>query len=98
MNQHYVPRLYLKNFSEERGNEYFVDVYEKESKRTFNTNIKNICAEKNLYTLDNNTTLHKDLFVFEKIYAEWIEPLYIHAYEILTNDRIFLLLKKDHHT
>lgn len=91
MNQHYVPRLYLKNFSKKKGKEYFVDVYEKGTKRIFNTNIKNICAEKDIYTLDKNSNFHSDAFVFEKIYAEWIEPLYQKAYDILTNDKIFII-------
>lgn len=89
MNQHYVPRLYLKNFSVRKGKEYFVDVHDKESNRIFNTNIKKICAESNLYTLDKDSALNKDSLVFEKIYAEWIEPLYEQTYEILTNDKIF---------
>lgn len=95
MNQHYVPRLYLKHFSEKRGKEFFVDVYDKESKRTFNTNIKNICAEKDIYTLDEDSNLHPDSFVFEKLYAEWIEPLYEKAYNILTNDKIFRITTKE---
>lgn len=89
MNQHYVPRVYLKHFSNKKGKEYFVDVFEKKSKRRFNTNIKNICAEKDLYTLNKDSKLHPDLLVFEKIYAEWIEPLYDQSYQILTNDKTF---------
>ncbi|NQU88119.1 MAG: DUF4238 domain-containing protein [Mariniphaga sp.] len=94
MNQHYVPRLYLKNFSTKRGKEYFVDVCESETKEPFNVNIKKICAEKDLYTLDKDSTFHKDSLVFEKIYAQWIEPLYEQAYSILTNDSIFRISTK----
>ncbi len=94
MNQHYVPRLYLKNFASKKGKEYFVDVCEDESKPPFNVNIKKICAENDLYTLDKDSNFHKDSLIFEKIYAEWIEPLYERTYNILTNDKIFIINTK----
>ncbi len=94
MNQHYVPRLYLKNFATKRGKEYFVDVCENDSKTPFNVNIKKICAEKDLYTLDKDSSFHKDSLIFEKIYAEWIEPLYEQTYDILTNDNVFRISVK----
>lgn len=89
MNQHFVPRLYLKQFSSKKGKEYFVDVYDKKEKCFFKTNIKNICAENDLYTLDSS--IHKDIFTIEKIYSEFIEPMYQKAYGILTNDKIFII-------
>ncbi len=87
MNQHFVPRLYLKQFSSKKGKEYFVDVYDKIEKCFFNTNIKKICAENDLYTLDSS--FHNDIFTVEKIYSELIEPMYQKSYDILTNDEIF---------
>lgn len=89
MNQHFVPRLYLKQFSIKNGKEYFVDVYDKKEKCSFKANIKKICAENDLYTLDSD--LHKDIYTIEKIYSEFIEPMYQKAYDILTNDKIFLI-------
>lgn len=94
MNQHYVPRLYLKNFASKKGKEYFVDVCENESKPPFKVNIKKICAENDLYTLDKESNFHKDSLIFEKIYAEWIEPLYKQTYSILTNDKFFRISTK----
>lgn len=91
MNQHYVPRAYLKNFAEKKGKEFFVDVFDKNDSRYFKTNIKNICSEVDLYTLDEDTLVAKDLFIVEKIYANGIEPLYLKAYDILTNNNIFHL-------
>lgn len=87
MNQHFVPRLYLKQFSSKKGKEYFVDVYDKKEKCFFKTNIKKICAENDLYTLDSS--FHNDIFTVEKIYSELIEPMYQKSYDILTNDKIF---------
>lgn len=89
MNQHYVPKAYLKNFSFKCGKGSFVDVFDKEKERYFKTNIKNICSEVDLYTLEEGTKVAKDLFVVEKIYSNGLEPLYLKAYQILTNNNIF---------
>lgn len=86
MNQHYVPRVYLKNFAIKKKKEYFVDVYDKTDDRTFNTNIKNICGELDLYTLD--TSLHNDPYMIENMYAKVFEPVYGVIYDFLINDKI----------
>lgn len=88
MNQHFVPRVYLKHFSQKKGNEYFVDVYDKNKNIYFNTNIKNICSEKDFYTLEENNMVARDLLAVEKVYSNCIEPIYLKAYSILTNDSI----------
>jgi len=88
LNQHYVPRSYLKNFAEQKGKEFFVPVYDKKADRFFNANIKKICSEIDLYTLQEGNPITKDLLTVEKIYANGIEPLYTKAYNILTNHKI----------
>jgi hypothetical protein len=89
MNQHYVPRVYLKNFGEKKGTEYYVNVYDKQKDKYFKTNIKNICSETDLYTLDETNQVAKHILAVEKVYSDFIEPLYAKAYNILTNDKIF---------
>jgi len=89
MNQHYVPKVYLKYFSERKKKEYFADVYNKENNQYFNTNIKNICAENNLYTLEDNSADANDILVIEKMYSDFIEPMYEKAYHILTDSTIY---------
>lgn len=86
MIQHYVPRVYLKNFATKRKKGYFVDVYDKTNERRFTTNIKNICGELHLYTLDENK--HKDPFIIENIYSRIFEPIYDEVYRNLINDRL----------
>lgn len=88
MNQHYVPRVYLKNFAEKRGTDYFIDVFDKSKNKTFNTNITNICAERHLYTLDDDSKINGDVMAIEKMFAVGFEPMYQRAYDILTNDEI----------
>ena len=87
MNQHYVPKVYLRNFAQKKGSEYYVDVFDIDTQRKFNTNISNICAEKDLYTLEDNN-LKRDKLIVEKFYADQIEPLYKKSYDILTNNKI----------
>lgn len=88
MNQHYVPRSYLKHFATPKGRGYFVDVYDKKEDRYFNCNIKNICSEIDFYTLAENNPISSDRMVIEKIYASGFEPMYLRAYNILTNHTI----------
>ncbi|MCC8423571.1 DUF4238 domain-containing protein [Mucilaginibacter sp. UR6-11] len=88
MNQHYVPRVYLKNFAEKKGSEYFVDVYDITKKKTFNTNITNICAERHLYTLDVDSKINGDVMAIEKMFAVGFEPAYQKVYDLLINDEI----------
>jgi hypothetical protein len=88
MNQHYVPRSYLKNFAEQRGKEFFVNVYDKLENRFFKANTRKICSEVDLYTLEEGNAVHKDLFVVEKIYVKGIEPLYLKSYDLLVNHNV----------
>ncbi|CAM3421872.1 DUF4238 domain-containing protein [Flavobacterium chungbukense] len=89
MNQHYVPRVYLKNFGKQKGREFYVNTFDKIENRNFYTNIKNICSENDLYTLEHPYKYAKHNLVVEKIYSDFIEPLYAKTYKILTNDNIF---------
>jgi hypothetical protein len=47
--QHYVPRVYLKNFSNFNGKEYYIWVFDKEKEKAFQTNIKYIAFENEFY-------------------------------------------------
>ncbi len=89
MIQHFVPRVYLKHFAEKRNASYYLDVYDKQVDRTFNTNIINICAEKDLYTLSEDSTVAANKLAIEKIYSDGLEPMYDSIFGILTNDTIF---------
>lgn len=66
---HHVPQLYLKNFTcNSRGQLY---VYSKKKRDTFKANIKDVCAERNFYTLN---VLGDNKMAVEKFYATGIEP------------------------
>jgi hypothetical protein len=89
MYQHYVPKVYLKNFGEKKNKKYFVDVFNKGKNYYFNAPTTDICADVNLYTLDVGTTAAKDVLAVEKVYANHFEPLYGKCYEILIDPTKF---------
>lgn len=89
MNQHFVPRVYLKNFATKIKNGYFINTFDKIENRYFRPNIKNICSEIDFYTLPTDNSFTKDLLFIENFYAKSIEPTYSKVYNILTNNNIF---------
>lgn len=91
MNQHYVPRCYLKNFAEQRGKQFYTYVFDKVADRQFQTNIKNICSEIDLYTLDQDNQISDDLLIIERLYSDGIEPTFLKAYDILVNNDVFFV-------
>lgn len=52
--QHYVPRLYLKNFSIRKVDKFFINCYNKTNSTKFTTNIRNIAAENYFYDTDHD--------------------------------------------
>lgn len=91
MHQHYVPRVYLKNFGLKKKEEFFVNVYNVNDKTNFTTNIKNICGETDLYTLNPDDEDYKEPLMIENGYAEYFEPLYSKIYDILIDDNKIIL-------
>ena len=92
-NQHYVPKTYLKNFAILKGKQLFVDVYDLWEKKGFRSNIKNICGEKDLYTL--NKEEHPDILAIESgMYGGYLEPMYDEVYGLLTDDSVVTITDK----
>jgi len=85
--QHYVPRTYLKNFSSKQaGDEYCIKALPIENpqpEKIIELNIKNVCLERNLYTLPGENAEQKMLL--EKFYSDEIEQHYNKIYGTLTD-------------
>lgn len=79
--QHYVPRTYLKHFSLETSEEFFI--YMLQIKEYEERNIKKICLENDLYTLHGTTT--QERMLIEKFYSDEIEKHYDEIYNILVD-------------
>ncbi|MBZ4033905.1 DUF4238 domain-containing protein [Flavobacterium sp. 17A] len=84
--QHYVPRTYLKNFSEQRGDNFFIKALPKNStaqEKIYEIAISNVCVQTDLYTLPGET--EEQRMLIEKFYSENYEKHYKDVYDILTN-------------
>jgi len=74
--QHYVPRVYLKNFSYFNGKEYYIWVFDKEREEIFQTNTKNIAFEEEFYnTLLEYQDIEKTLQKIETKFDPVIQKL-----------------------
>ena len=84
--QHFVPQAYLKNFSSEKGGEFFINALptsSPSSDKIFTPNIKNIAIEKDIYTLPGDTEDERQLI--ERFYSDNFEAHYDKVYQILTD-------------
>jgi len=85
--QHFIPRSYLKNFATVDGDKHFVEVMDKETgKITYPRSTKDICVQKNLYTIPRAPENEK--YSLERYYAENVDTVYPEVYEILTDKSI----------
>lgn len=71
--QHYVPKVYLRNFSfDQKSGEYFVYCFDKTTSKTFSVNISNIACERFFNDIDgdDDQTIEKLLCRYEGAYAD----------------------------
>lgn len=92
--QHYVPKTYMKRFSSERNDSYYIMGIDKmaiHQEKIIELNTINVCLRKNLYTLTGNTEEERQKI--EKFYSEEIENNYDKVYSILTNPaKVFITM------
>lgn len=82
MADHFIPQSYLKNFATSQKKSFYVSAIKtSEKKEVHKVNIKNICAEDNLYTF--TAVKVPDQRMFERFYDKNIEQYYPEAYSIL---------------
>ena len=86
--QHFIPRTYLRNFAIEKEGKFFVQAKAKSEEKPKERllSIKDICVERNIYTIPNAEETNK--YSVEKYYAENVDAIYPEVYEILTNPKI----------
>ena len=74
VNQHYVPQFLLRRFCDNKTNQVYV--YDKQTGRSFRTNIRNIIAERSFYDFkvdDKTKSIEKWLTQIEGSAANIIE-------------------------
>lgn len=94
---HYVPKFYLKNFTDEKGNIYFFD---KSKKMFHNTkNLKIIAFKENLYTITNKIS-QADIKLFCKLFDVPMDIdskiFFIDALKCFFNDEFSKLFRIKH--
>lgn len=82
---HYVPQGYLQYFSQERNGQFYIHAMPKDGGIIFSPNIKNVCAERDMYALPGATEEERQLL--EKIYNDLYEAGYARLYEMLTDPK-----------
>lgn len=94
--QHFIPKSYLKNFSNIEGDKAFVEtmnVHTNEIKPKISIN--DICVSKNIYTLPDVTGEGK--YALERYYGENVDGVYPDVYKLLTDDTIIEISSDDRH-
>ncbi len=91
--QHYVPRVYLKNFSSFNEKEHYIWVFDKETEKIFQTNIKNIAFEEEFYNKVSEEQITEktlrdietkfDIVIQKLIFVKEIDKLSIEEKDIL---------------
>lgn len=67
--QHYVPRFYLKGFATGPGGENQVYAFDKVTGKTFRTSIESIAKERHFYDIDGDQTVERALGILEADFA-----------------------------
>lgn len=84
VHQHFIPKSYLNNFADTKGEKNFISAKNKENAKPFVVSTRDICVEKNLYTIPNS----KNKFAIENFYADNIDSKFPQIYKILTDRTI----------
>ncbi|NML37350.1 DUF4238 domain-containing protein [Chitinophaga sp. G-6-1-13] len=81
---HYIPKSYLRNFSERRNDVDWVDtLLNRQGGEIKQLSTTNLCHQKNLYTFPPGKV--NDPYALEKYYSEHVDGIYPHVYSMLIN-------------
>lgn len=92
--QHFIPRTYLKQFTENLDKKS-INTYNKKSEKYNLLSITNVCVEKNFYTLKNLTG--EDRMAIENYFSRQIESKYQRVYQILVEEKKTSLSPEEKH-
>lgn len=86
--QHYVPQVYLKNFSFGNGKSPKIFVLSLDKDKVYQSSIDDVAAERDFYTLENS----ENKYAWENAYAKYVEPPLEKIIKTLRNrcDNIFI--------
>jgi len=84
VHQHFIPKSYLNNFAINNKGKYFISAKSKENDKPLTLSTRDICVEKNLYTLTDSD----NKFAIEHFYADNIDGKFPEVYKILKDRTI----------
>lgn len=99
---HFVPRTYLKRFSDEKikagTKEYYINALEKKNitGKIEHRNIRRICYEENIYTLPGAT--ESERLLIENLYKELYENGYDALYKLMIDDTKETITKEERYS
>lgn len=82
MKQHYIPRCYLKRFSD---NEKSIHTYDKITSKSYKASLMSVCCEDDMYSLSDEYVektkeeegqVINNLSIEKKHFAQYVEPMY----------------------
>lgn len=94
--QHFIPKSYLRQFSDVDGDKAFVEAFNVNSgELKYSFSISNLCVSKNIYTLP--AVDEKDKYVLEHFYAENVDAVYPEVYKLLTDHKVTKITEEQRH-
>jgi len=104
MKQHYIPRCYLRQFSNNKKSIY---TYDKQHSKKYNASLMSVCCEDDIYTFseefvkrnkeEGNCTINR-LSIETDHFAHTVEPLYIQLLNQINEIKEEWVTGKDHYT
>lgn len=104
MKQHYIPRCYLRQFSNNKKSIY---TYDKQHSKKYNASLMSVCCEDDIYTFseefvkrnkeEGNCTINR-LSIETDHFAHTVEPLYIQLLNQINKIKEEWVTGKDHYT
>lgn len=105
MKQHYIPRCYLRQFS--NNNKKSIYTYDKQHSKKYNASLMSVCCEDDIYTFseefvkrnkeEGNCTINR-LSIETDHFAHTVEPLYIQLLNQINKIKEEWVTGKDHYT
>lgn len=86
VHQHFIPRSYLNNFGSKKDDKVLINAKLKNEDEIKIVSTKDICVNKNLYTLPEKDGQNK--FALENFYADQIDGKFPEIYDVLSNPEI----------
>jgi len=93
--QHFIPKSYLKNFAQRKKDKKFVEILNLKTKETRLVSTRSICVKSGLYTLPKKIT--NDPYHLENFYAKNVDEAYQEVYDLLTNEGVTEISKRQKH-